>query len=226
MARPTRGRPRRDSRERLLGNLAEVTPHIVGRKPTSLWRIHRAKYRAPEFHPGERGRARFSPIFRADGLPIPTLYAASTLDGALMESVFHDVPTPPAGHSLDLDTLRDQELVVSRIRLSRSVKLVDLSSKGMKRLGLTRADLIDTPAARYAETRNRAEHFHAQTEAKGLAWISKQDDEASAFLFFGDRIDEGAFKVEVNREPLWVTPHLDAVVALAERIGISEIYGS
>lgn len=226
MAKPTKRRSPPASGTGNLGDLAEVPPHILVRKPTALWRIHPAKYRAAEFHPGVSGRARFSPLFRTDGLPIPTLYAASTLDGALMETVLHDVPTPPASYTLDLDTLRDQELVISRIRPRRSVKLVDLSSKGMKRLGLTRADLIDTPATSYKETRRRAEHFHAQTVAKGLVWTSKQDDEASALLFFGDRIGEDAFKVEIDREPLWLAPHLDAVVALAERIGIDEIYGS
>ena len=158
-------------------------------------------------------------------MAIPTLYGASTLDGALMESVFREVPTPPADYILNLETIRDEQLVVSRIRPRRTLKLVDLSTKGLKRLGLTRSALIDTPVAMYPKTRKLAEQLYAGAAAQGLAWTSRQDDEAAAVMLFGDRIDEDAFKVELDREPLWEALHLDAVVALATRIGIEKVYG-
>jgi hypothetical protein len=45
-----------------------------------------------EFNPSPAGNARFSPLVNAAGAVIPTLYAGTTLDCALMETVFHDVP--------------------------------------------------------------------------------------------------------------------------------------
>jgi hypothetical protein len=196
-------------------------PHVLSVRPRAWWRVHSAAYRPAQFHPGGSGDARFSPIHTAAGVAIPTLYAASTLVGALMESVFHDVPTPPGDAALDLGRVRDEQLVVSRIRPKRVVRLVDLSTKGLKRLGLTRAELIDTPVSRYPETRARAVRFHGASKAQGLTWISRQDDEARALVLFGDRIEESDFGIELDRESLLGPGSVDAMTALARRIGIT-----
>jgi len=191
----------------------------------ALWRVHSNAYRATQFNPGNRSDARFSPIARPDGKIIPVLYGASTLAGAMMETVFHDVPTPPGGYILDIDTLRDQNLVVSRVRPKRGLQIVDLSAKGLKRLGLHRTDLIDTGVAAYPRTREWAAWFHAETPAKGLLWTSRQDDTARAVALFGDRLAESVFKVEVDCEPVCQDEHLDALLELAEHIGIQRLFG-
>ncbi|KXU38334.1 hypothetical protein AXE65_01855 [Ventosimonas gracilis] len=54
-----------------------------------LHRVHLQHYRANQFNPGQRGNARFSPIGNDAGQPVPTLYASTTVDCALMETVFH-----------------------------------------------------------------------------------------------------------------------------------------
>lgn len=107
MAKRRRSTPRPPSKN---------SPKLVALGVGALWRVHPASYRATEFNPSETGDARFSPIQRRDGTTIPVLYGASTLAGAIMETVFHDVPTPPVGYILDIDRLRDQNLVVSRVR--------------------------------------------------------------------------------------------------------------
>lgn len=66
--------------------LAELAPGQV------LHRIHQNIYNADQFNPGVLGNARFSPIRNALGEAIPTLYAGTTFDCAVMETVFHDVP--------------------------------------------------------------------------------------------------------------------------------------
>jgi hypothetical protein len=201
------------------------SPAIVALGPRTIWRVHRQEFRAAQFHPGGQSDARFSPLHDVHRRPIPTLYGASTLDGALMETIFHDIPTPPDGYILDLERLREARLVVSRLRPTRSLRLVDLSTKGLRRLGLARTDLIDTPVDAYALTRRWAEWLHAHTTARGLVWTSRQDDEAKALVLFGDRIVESALRIDVDREPLCDDPHLDAVLALAEHIGIEQIHG-
>jgi hypothetical protein len=143
----------------------------------------------------------------------------------MMETVFHDVPTPPGGYILDIDTLREQNLVVSRIRPKRRLRTVDLSAKGLKRLGLHRTDLVDTPVTAYPRTREWAAWFHDATPAKGLLWTSRQDDTARAVALFGDRLAESVFKVELDREPLCEDEHLDALLELAEHIGIEQLFG-
>ena len=63
----------------------------------TMHRVHDAAYAANLFNPSPTGNARFSPIRDEAGAVIPTLYAATTPRGALMETIFHDVPyTRPA----------------------------------------------------------------------------------------------------------------------------------
>ena len=204
---------------------SENSPKLVALGLGALWRVHSNSYRATQFNPSNRSDARFSPIRRPDGTTIPVLYGSSTLVGAMMETVFHDVPTLPGGYILDIDSLREQNLVVSRIRPKRRLQTVDLSAKGLKRLGLHRTDLIDTPVTAYPRTREWAAWFHTATPAKGLLWMSRQDDAARATVLFGDRLPESAFKIEVDREPLCQDEHLDVLLELAEHIGIEQLFG-
>jgi hypothetical protein len=201
------------------------SPKLVSLGVGALWRVHPASYRSTEFNPSKSGNARFSPIRGSDGAIIPVLYGASTLAGAIMETVFHDIPTPPGEYTLDIETLREQNLVVSRIRPKRRLQAVDLSTRGLKRLGLYRADLIDTPGTAYPLTRGWAEWLHGATPANGLLWTSRQDDAARAIVLFGDRLPQSALKVEIDREPLCEDEYLDALLELAEHIGIERIFG-
>jgi hypothetical protein len=216
MAKRRRSPPRPPSK-----NSPKLLPIGAG----AVWRVHSASYRPTQFNSSDTGDARFSPIRRPDGTTIPVLYGASTLAAALMETVFHDVPTPPGGYILDIESLRDQDLAVSRIRPKRRLSTVDLSTKGLKRLGLQRTDLIDTPVTAYPQTREWAEWLHSATAAKGLGWTSRQDDSARAVALFGDRIPESAFRVEVDREPLCEDERLDVLLELAEHIGIERLFG-
>jgi len=201
------------------------SPKLVALGVGPFWRVHPGSYCATEFNPSNSGDARFSPVRRPDGTIIPVLYGASTLAGAMMETIFHDVPTPPGGYILDIERLREQNLVVSRVRPKRRLQVVDLSTKGLKRLGLNRTDLIDTPVTAYPQTRHWAEWLHSATLATGLLWTSRQDDAARAIALFGDRLTESAFKVEVDREPLCEDEHLDTLLELAEHIGIERLFG-
>jgi len=204
---------------------AKNSPKLVALGTGALWRVHSASYRATEFNRSNSGDARFSPIRRPDGTTIPVLYGASTLAGAMMETIFHDIPTPPGGYILDLERLREQNLVVSRLRPKRRLQAVDLSTKGLKRLGPNRTDLIDTPVTAYPLTRGWAEWLHGATLAAGLLWTSRQDDTARAIALFGDRLSESVFKVEVDRVPLCDGEYLDTLLELADHIGIERLFG-
>ncbi len=89
--------------------------------------------------------------------------------------------------------------------------------KGLKRLGLHRTDIIDTPVTAYPLTRDRAEWLHGATRAAGLLWTSRQDDAARAVASFGDRLSASVLKIEVDREPLCEDEYLDALLELAEQ---------
>jgi len=161
-------------------------------KGTVLYRVHHEQYAADQFNPGLRGNARFSPIQDAEGQPIPTLYAGITKDCAMMETVFHDVSFAPGLKTYDKSKLEGQ--VLSTLEVTENLELLDLASVPLRKLGITRKELIDTEKDQYPVTRKWAEKLYLQCPAaQGLAWISRQDDTARAMMLFGDRIASESF---------------------------------
>src|SRR4051794_3154197 len=71
----------------------------------------------------------------------------------------------------------------------RDLLLVDLTSDGLRRLGLTRGELIESDSRSYPQTAAwaRALHDHWQ-RVDGLLWASGQRDTGRALLLFGDRV--------------------------------------
>jgi len=123
-----------------------------------LHRAHPDRYRADQFNPGVQGNARFSPIKNDQDQPIPTLYGGTTIDCALMETVFHDVPHTAGFKSFDKGKLVGQ--VHSTVEVAQPLQVVDLASVPLRKLGITRKQLIDTEKDQYPATRRWAEAFH------------------------------------------------------------------
>lgn len=191
-----------------------------------LHRVHQEQYQADQFNPGVRGNARFSPIQNDQGQPIPTLYGGTTMDCALMETVFHDVPHTAGFKSFDKGKLVGQ--VHSTVKVARPLQVVDLASVPLRKLGITRKQLIDTEKDQYPATRKWAEALHRQyPDAQGLSWVSRQDDSARAVVLFGDRIPGGALKPQGSSRSLVDDSNAyGAVLDLADRIGVAIIPGN
>lgn len=102
-----------------------------------------------------QGNARFSPVRESDGKVIPTLYAGTTLDCALMETIFHDVPFTAGFKPLSIRKMVGK--VHTGFVPNVDLKLIDLSTIALRRLGVDRAHLIDTTKWHYPETRKWAE---------------------------------------------------------------------
>jgi hypothetical protein len=125
-----------------------------------MHRVHDAAYAASLFNPSPTGNARFSPIRDEAGSVIPTLYAATTPRGALMETIFHDVPYK-AGFKR-VSTSRMAGKLHSTLAFQVDFRLVDLSRVALRKLGVAPSHLIDTTKAHYSETRHWAEALYAQ----------------------------------------------------------------
>jgi hypothetical protein len=153
---------------------------------------------------------------------VPTLYAGTTLDCALMETVFHDVPYA-AGPKMLSKAKHVAGRSHSSLRFHADLTLVDLSTISLRKLGISRSELIDTDASHYGETRKWAVALHEQCPAaQGLKWISRQDDTAVSFVLFGDRVDGSAFEVTGGPVSL-LQPDGSAcfeVLDLATRLGV------
>lgn len=190
-----------------------------------LHRIHQEQYRADQFNPGMRGNARFSPIQDGQGQPIPTLYGGTTMECALMETVFHDVPHTAGFKTFDKSKLAGQ--LHSTVEVVQSMKVVDLASVPLRKLGITRRQLIDTEKDQYPATRKWAEALHRQyPDVQGLLWVSRQDDSARAVMLFGDRIPSGSLRPQgVSRSLVDDGNTYDDILGLADRIGVAIIPG-
>jgi hypothetical protein len=153
---------------------------------------------------------------------IPTLYAGSTLDCALMETVFHDVPYTSGLKAWSKASHVDGK-VYSELVVTRNLNLIDLSSVALRKLGIKRGDLIDCDGSHYDNTREWALAFYNQNpSAEGLFWTSRQDDTAQAIVFFEDRIGSPAFATTGSPTPLTLPDgsSIMPVLGLAERLGV------
>ena len=142
-----------------------------------------------------------------------------------METVFHDVPHTAGFKSFDKGRL--VERVYSTVQIEQPLQLVDLTSVPLRKLGVTRKQLIDTEKDQYPATRKWAEAIHRQCpQAQGLSWVSRQDDSARAVVLFGDRIPDGAHRANGNpRSLLDDGDTYDVVLDLADRIGVNIVPG-
>lgn len=97
---------------------------------------------------------------------MPTLCAGSTLEVALTETVCHDATTP-----------------------SHGLHLVDLTTVGLRRLGLTRSDVIDSdPEDPPITCKLSAWLYENQPDAQGICGGSRQNDEGIAVVLFESRL--------------------------------------
>jgi hypothetical protein len=173
----------------MIKGLKPSAKSVIEALPALWWRIHPHQHGGKGFNKASLGNARFSPIQDKTGTIIPTLYAASTVKVALMETVLHDAPSPSEGFILGMPDKAQEVRELTGFNNLEPLKLADFSAIGLKRLGLTRTNVIDSDKTHYPETRLLAQwvHEHCQ-QAQGIQWTSRQDDRGLAVVLFGDRI--------------------------------------
>ncbi len=194
--------------------------------PGLWWRIHSfdaaSGQHAPQaFNGSGLGNARFSPLHGPAGVIIPTLYAAGSLDGALMETVLHDVPYPSDGHIHDIDRSLRGTLHASSIEITVALDLVDLTKIGLQRIGLRVSEVFETEAHDYPRTRAWAHTLRdALPAAQGLYWMSSRQPECPAMVLFGDRVPAHAVQPGPTPSmPLSNAKVYASLLALLQRLG-------
>jgi hypothetical protein len=242
------GRPLPDPRSEPLPEPppARGRPTLIELPPAAWWRVHpfdpaTGRFGPARFNDSGLGDARFSPLWQAPGgaagprrqpaeaaaaptllrTPVPTLYAAATVEGALMETVLREVPTPSQGHLHDLQRDLDAPLRLSQVELAEPLQVVDLTKLGLQRMGLRPSQLFETDADDYPRTRRWADWLRAAAPAaQGLLWLSARQPESRAVMLFGDRIRRGAVKVgDVRLRPLHDPRVLAVLLGLLQRLG-------
>jgi RES domain len=188
----------------------------------TVYRVHPDAYGSVEFNPSSAGNARFSPPVNAAGGVIPTLYAGTTLDCALMETVFHDVPFV-SGPKMWSKATHVAGKVWSQLTLTRDLALIDLSAVPLHKLGISRKDLIECDGSQYPETRAWALALHDQyPSAEGLTWTSRQADPARALVLFEDHLTGAVLSPSGAPNPLLLSDGsaILEILVLAQRLGV------
>jgi hypothetical protein len=195
-------------------------------QPGEWFRVHpfdlkTGRYPPHRFNRSGQGNARFSPLV-SGGKIVPTLYAAQSLAGALMETVLHAVPYPSAGYHHDLARDLNSDLHASRITLTKPLHLVDLTKLGLQRMGIRPSEMFESDAVDYPRTRAWAQWLHDSVpKAQGLTWLSARNPEARSIMLFGDRVKQNALRAHQPSEsrPLRDPQVQEVLLWLLDRLG-------
>lgn len=204
-------------------DLGRVVPLVESwPRSTPIVRVFSSKRRPHAFNPGSdppRVQGRFHFFADAGGAIVPVLYGSDHEDGAISETVFHDVPV--RGDLRVVLESRLDSLSLVTLRPGRDLRLVQLLGHGLRRLRVGASSLTDTEAAEYPHTVAWARAIHAAIpEADGLVWMSRQFNAAKALVLFGDRVAARELTVEDVPLPLRAGPGRVRVERAANEAGI------
>ena len=187
--------------------------------------IHDAAFEPESFNPGVdaagalRNPTRFAPIRDRKGRVVSYLYGGSSLDCAIFETVFHNVPVDAPDKFVELDdfTNRAHGCVVPQ----RDLRLANLTTDGLHRLKVPKAELIASAPIDYLDTARWAEAIHHQhSDVDGLFWMSRQRDRDHALMLFGDRVGKALAGTRIGLALRSNDVLRQAILALALRVGI------
>lgn len=172
-------------------------------EPTNLvWRVHcsdplQLHCTAVNFNPGKGPRTRFAPIWPG-GILETTMYVGLSEAGALLETVFHDVPDDGPVKQVFLKDF--EHLSITPLVVDQTIQLAALFGQSRKRCGCTQSALQAPPSC-YEHTAAWAEALHeVLPSAMGVVWMSRQLELDKSLVLFGGRL------TGVNLFPLASTP--------------------
>ena len=167
-----------------------------------LYRIFDTTRGPSSFNPGTSPpevRSRFAFFSGPHGKTVGVAYAAESEEGAICETVFHDVPLTSSPRQILASRLAPLALVA--LRPARDLSLVELFGSGLTRLGVRADHLTATGANTYPKTVAWAKALHAALpDVDGLVWMSCRFNTAKAVVLFADRIS--ASDLAVHGAPL------------------------
>jgi RES domain len=181
-------------------------------------RCHPDRYGPREFN-RSTAPGRFRPV-RSGGRIVGSLYGSEDAAGAVSETVFRAAPVGPGPKRVSRALLGP--LLLSTLAPRRTLRLASLHGHGLRRLGATRAQLIESEPDRYPELAAWGQALHdCPARPDGIVWRSRHYDDSFALVLFADRVPGRALDVIEPPLPPAVGRGLERVQELAERAGIT-----
>ena len=146
-----------------------AVPNIVSLDAGALvHRVHDPNYSASGFNPCEGSPTRFDPVYDIVGTRVPSLYGADTLESAIHETIFHDIPVKAKRKTVPRTIV--QSRAHAQLEVLRDLPLASLRGPDLRRWRISRNSLIATPPKLYPETALWASAIHHQfPEVQGPA---------------------------------------------------------
>lgn len=181
-------------------------------------RCHDARFAAAEFN-RTASEGRFRPV-RARGRIVGTLYGAQDDAGAIAEHVFRPVPVRATVRRVRRARLAP--VMIATLASRRTLRLASLHGHGLRRVGATKAELIDSEADQYAALAAWGQALHdCPATPDGIVWRSRHYDDSYALVLFADRVRRGELEVVEPALPLAIGRGLERVMELAEQADIT-----
>ncbi len=197
-------------------------PNVVELEPGQLLhRVHDRAFTGDDFNPCRGGPTRFAPIRDTAGRCIPSLYAGLTVESAIYEMLFHDVPLSANRKTVPRGTVENCKH--STLLVRRALRLASLRAPNLMQWGVRRDTLIGSLPTQYGRTALWTKAIHDRFgDVDGLIWTSNRCDPDAALLLFGDRVvaadllvagvragSDGSFLDDVRtagrRSDIWIT---------------------
>lgn len=190
---------------------------------TSLHRVHQEAYSGDAFNPYPYSNARFSTICDSKNTVIPTIYLASTFEGALMETIFHEIPYQQNDKFLDRAKIEGHHHSV--VVTNQEVLLADLTTKSLRKLGVPPERVVTSEKSEYSYSRAIAEEiYNHNPSVQGLRWMSRQDNTAVAYILFEPRFSSSPLDIHGPSRRLDANAY-DEVLELAELLDVQIVPG-
>ncbi len=201
----------------ILPNAAGQHPYFALESGREVFRLHRDVLDGDQFNPGY-GTSRFAPFQDLEGKIVPSLYSATTFDGAAYETLFRERPAKYQTFPRN----RLDDYAASRLTTRRELQLVRLFTPELAAWGIAEADLLTYDESNYPTCRELAALIWKDNPAAdGMIWSSVRDSSALAMMLFEDRVKPGALTVTETRYVQRDADLLDQLRTTARRAGIT-----
>jgi hypothetical protein len=190
------------------------------RAGTTIWRVFDHGYGSAQYNASGVQR-RFRPVYEG-GEIVPTIYGSDAHDGALCETVFHDLDLTSPAPSILRATLLTQ--LIAPVVSTMDLRLAALTDPEIKRLRVTHGELIDTDAAEYPATVawGQALYDHP-ARFDGIVWNSRQHVATLSVVLWSSRAGTVEAGASAAPEPLFFGPGYERVERLANAMDVTVI---
>ena len=96
---------------------------------TVVHRVHAPGFAGNDFNPCRGGPSRFAPIQNADGECVPSLYAATSTQAAIFETLFRDIPLEARRKTIPRSSVEARQHTVLQLR--RDLRLASLRAPSL-----------------------------------------------------------------------------------------------